>query len=235
MAADDLLYSVKDGEAVPTHEHVRKFFPFSNNIIIGTAAILIHPGIKYEFQQWISAFVESQNAASAFNRPENTAIALKEKMRDTFNCIESMPEDSVWKCHLPGDRLVSYFIAGYAESFHRPYIFEIGTEINQEGNGLFYLPIKQHRSNDIVWTGEDHFWLRAKDGLDPESSLWESMRATTDVAASLPDLPPALSEMIASMVGLIKVESHFNPKKVGGRVAVGVILRATRKILYAGF
>jgi hypothetical protein len=41
--------------------------------------------------------------------------------------------------------------------------------------------------------------------------------------------------MIASMVGLIKVESHFNPKKVGGRVAVGVILRATRKILYAGF
>jgi hypothetical protein len=152
MAADDLVYTLKDGVAVPAERNVRKVFA-TGNVLIGTAGTmrakksgqLIAVGetpqtvvIKYKFEDWIIEFIQRQRRASD-NDPEAVANDLDAKMRETFKPVEVFLEHGGWGDHTPGDRLVNYAIAGYSKNFKNFHLFELGAEYNPEGNGLRYL------------------------------------------------------------------------------------------------
>lgn len=235
MAADDLIYSEKDGQAIPLERNARKVWPMGN-VIIGTAGIMLFRPIEYKFEGWITEFIEVHRARPG-EFPSDVAQAIYKKMRETIQPIEAAVEFGRWKSHAPDERLVSYVVAGYTKNFGKPYIFEVGAEINSEGNGIRYIsPLQlKHNLPHRVWFGEDKFFLRAEGGHDPEISFLESAvsAALTTVTNQLPDIPEGLREHIATAVGCIKVESHFNPNKVGDWVNVVIIEKATRKLFLA--
>jgi hypothetical protein len=232
MAADDLIHAEENGQAIPVQDGVRKVFVM-DNILIGSAGLMTHRRTKYQFQDWIADFIQAHHGIPN-KRPRDIADALDTKMRATLKAVASPEEQSIWKSYLPGDTLVSYIVAGYAESFKRPYICEVGAKINTERNGFDY--VSKHHSAKNVWCGEDHFFRRAQNGLEPEHSAWEQLIMTgARVAESLPEIPTSIHELIASVVGLIKVEAQFNPQKVGAGVHVGLIDRGGRKSYAATF
>ena len=226
MAADDLMYAQQGGNSVPIAECVQKVFISKQNILIGTAGVMSFPQIKYEAQDWIAAFINAQHA-DTFQRPSDIASALHVKMRDTFKPIASSLEEEVWQSYTPAQSLVSYFVAGYAESFQRPYFFEIGTEMNSKRDGLVYLS-PMRKDAELLWIGEDQFWQRAVAGQEPQFSARNTIVASLAPAVPMPEIPTALSEVLLSVVSLIKVEGQFNSNKVGQRVAVALIDRTTR-------
>jgi hypothetical protein len=190
MAADDLQYSEKDGEAIPASIFNQKVFALEPNILIGVCGLGTHPKIKYEVKEWITEFIETQKSGP-FNRPSDVVSALHIKMRDTFKVLEGMPEDRIWQTHKPGDRIVNFIVAGYADSFQRPYFFEIGTEVNRDGNGLIYIAPTSQNAKTLVHFGEDAFWLRATKGIEPESSARLSIHSNIESAvASQRTQPP---------------------------------------------
>jgi hypothetical protein len=224
LAADDLMYAEQGEQAIPLEDGVQKVFVINNNILIGSAGLLAHP--KYKFRDWISEFIEMHQRVPASERPSDIAAALETKMRATFHAIESSPEDDIWKTHLPGDRIVNYAVAGYAESFRRPYVFELGAEVDNNSR-IRYVPAFRH-SNEMVWFGEDYHFRRAQDRREPEYSSLQSIIGTLDISVVLSNIPTTLQQLVASVVGLIKVEAQFNPQKVGGSVTLGVIDPSTR-------
>jgi hypothetical protein len=234
MAADDLVYVERGGEAIPALDQVQKVVAMGENILIGTCGMAWHRSIEYKFEDWIVEFIETHGGSTRGNRPSDVAAALEQKMRETLKAIESPSESGFWKTHRPGERIVNYVVAGYAESFHRPYIFEIGAEINSDSSGLKYVSPLRHGANNIVWFGEDHFFRRAKNGLEPEFSTWKSIHAVMD-GGLLSQVPQSMQEHVRATVSLIKVEAQFNPKKVGSRVAVGLIDPRTRTSQMLGF
>jgi hypothetical protein len=105
-------------------------------------------------------------------------------------------------------------------------MFELGAEVDDDCR-IRYVPALRH-SKECVWFGEDHYFGRAQDGLEPELSSLRSIVGTLDISTRLSDIPTSLQELVVALVGFIKVEAQFNPKKVGGNVIVGVIDRTTR-------
>ncbi len=234
MAADDLMYSEQDGKTVPLANGVSKVFVM-DNVLIGSAGILLWEPLEYKLQGWIADFIEAHRSASD-KRPSSVAEAIHAKMRETFEPIDPIVKQGKWKSYGPGERLVSYVIAGYTKNFTKPYFYEVGTEVNPEGSGLCYIPPVQRPDNGL-WLGEDKFFLRAIDGKEPQSSLWRGIFSDVvqDVANTLPNLPEALQDSVASVVGLIKVEAKFNPDKVGDTVNVAVIDRRAKRSHIANF
>jgi hypothetical protein len=230
MAADDLMYEEQRGEAVPLANEVFKVVAF-DKVLIGTAGVMLYSTIKYEFQDWITTFVHAQQGGTP-KSPLAIAEALYDKMRTTFQPIGSMLKCGDWKSYLPNQRVVSYLIAGYTKEFTKPFIYEIGTEINADGSGLRYLS-PSHRPNEDCWIGEDKFLSLATGGREPQLSTWNEFIDTLHdtVAATFLNLPTAFQTEIASVVGLIKVEGKYNSQKVGHGVNVGVIDRAKRRVL----
>lgn len=219
------MYSEQEGNAIPLRNGVQKLFILKPNIIVGTAGLMSHPEIKYEAEEWIPEFILAHEGP-ALHRPGDIAPALHVKMRDTFEAIESRPEDSLWQSHRPGDRVVGYFVAGYAESFKAAYLFELGAEINREGSGLVYLP-PARKNAEMTWIGEDQFWQRAADRQEPEATARSAIKSGL-LSSPMPEIPEALNEVVFALVSLVKVESQFNPKRVGDGVAVALIERASR-------
>ena len=138
MAADDLVYSEKDGQAIPGPQRLQKVFVFAQNILIGTAGVGVFPEGEYEADNWIIEFIQSQTAKECFHRPSDVAAALLTKASTSFDVIHSALANHTWHFHKPGEWVVSYIVAGYAESFKRPYLFELGAEVNTNGDGLIY-------------------------------------------------------------------------------------------------
>src|SRR5271157_1609240 len=95
MAADDLVYAEKGGTVIPSENGVQKVFVLGNNILIGSAALMRHAGIKYKFEDWISEFIRVHQSSDGVNLPSETASDLERKMRHTLKAIESMPEDRI--------------------------------------------------------------------------------------------------------------------------------------------
>jgi hypothetical protein len=235
MAADDIMYSEQDGKVIPTAYGVPKIF-VTGNVLIGSAGLIsCGTPIEYKLQDWIADLIQAQHSAPD-KRPRAIAETVYGKMRETFEPIEPSVEQEIWKGHIPGDRLVSYLVAGYTKDFTKPYIYEVGIEINAEGSGFVYLP-PQHRSDDSVWLGEDKYFLRAIEGEEPQGSLRQNVfsEIVRDAAHTFPDLPAALQDAVASVVSLIKIESQFNPEKVGRGVNVAVSDRSSRQTRMASF
>ncbi|HEY4364348.1 MAG TPA: hypothetical protein VGN17_25510 [Bryobacteraceae bacterium] len=229
MAADDLQYVERDGEAVPRQTHVQKVFLLPPNILIGTAGVGTHPKIGYESCTWIAAFIISQTG-DAIHRPDQVAGALRVKMQETFNVLESMPDDMLWETYKPGDRVVTYFVAGYADSFRRPYFYEVWTEVNAKGDGLIYFA-EQRTVRQLFWIGEDQFWTRAANGSGEEPYTSNRLGIYREIESKVPagTIPASLRDAALSLATLIKLEAKFNDKKVGSNVAIAVIDRTTKK------
>jgi len=236
VAADALLYGVKDGVAVPTHKDFKKVFA-SDNIIIASAATMIYKragtfAFEYEFENWISEFISLQTGAPDKN-PTAIAEAICDKVRKTFKPIEARIKAGDWSAQGPGERLVTYVVAGYAENFKHFRLFEIGVEINAEGNGLAPVAPKRHHAEfpQNLFFGEDEFIQRAMNGVRPMRNVWETRQAACldELNSNCGDIPKALRDAAASIVGLIQVEAQFNPKRVGGTVNVGLIDRVASK------
>jgi hypothetical protein len=225
MAADDLMYTEVGGHATPQRDRVQKIFPMGDNILIGSAGVLSHPTIHYWFEDWLKQFIENHQGTTS-KRPSDVADALAGRLQETFHVLDSNREDEIWKIHKRGDRIVSYFVAGYAESFQQPYVFELGAEI--DNSGIRYISPKRLPSEQS-WLGEDHYWRRAESRCEPEFSSLRSIVKTADIGAMLPDACDPFREIVAWAASLIKVESQYNPTKVGHNVTVGVIDRGTRK------
>jgi hypothetical protein len=252
MVADDLVYALKGGVAVPAERNVRKIFA-AGNILIGTAGTMRAKqsgqltavgeapqtvAIEYKYEDWIVEFIRGQRSASDSD-PEAVADALYTKMRETFEPVEVFLEHGGWGDHAPGDRLVNYVVAGYSKNFKNFHLFELGVEYNPEGNGLRYLaPIRhaQKFPQDLRF-GEDESISRVFGGLEPETSvrrrLWSECLKRMD--AILPAIPEPLQDTVASAVSLVKVEAKFNPNKVGDTVKVLVLDRAAKKRHLATF
>jgi hypothetical protein len=171
LAADDLVYVERDGEALPLSTNFRKVCG-TERILIGTAGLMVHTDIKYDVQVWVRDFINT-HAASLSEFPSSVAQGIFEKLKETFGPAESLVAQDVWKGYLPGDRLVNYVVAGYTKNFKRPYIFEVGVEINRKSDGFAYIsPIHHHKAlPHNVRFGEDHFMERADAGIEPEHSL----------------------------------------------------------------
>jgi hypothetical protein len=235
MAADDLVYAERSGHPIPGANCIQKISTLSSNILIGSAGLMIHPEIDYEYENWISSFITAHET-DLTKRPSDIATALETRMRNTMKPIESGGESGFWMTHRIGERIVTYIVAGYAESFHQPYLFEFGAEINQDGTGLHYVQPIRHRDSSIL-VGEDESLTRAQQGLDPEYSARESILAevTVNVHEYLPQIPISMQEAVASVVSFIKVEARFNPQKVGNGVRLGLIDRKKRDSYTAVF
>lgn len=234
MAADDLMYTEENGKPIPMQTGVIKVIAL-DKILIGSSGIMLCPPIEYEFKNWIAEFIDSQRN-TADKRPNTVAEAVYTKMRATFEPIEPVVEFGKWKTHGPSERLVSYIIAGYTKNFTKPYVYELGVEVNAEGTALRYLsPL--HRPDNDLWIGEDEFFLRALDGKEPQSSFRKSAfhEITKEVMTALPDIPEGLQDAVASVVSLIKVEAKFNPEKVGQAVNVVLLDRAAERVELAVF
>jgi hypothetical protein len=234
MAADDLMYSEQEGKAIPMATGVPKVFAF-DSILIGSAGIAFCDPLKYKLQDWITDFIHAQRSATD-KRPKAVAEAIHAKMRETFEPVDAIVKQGKWKSHGPGERLVGYVVAGYTKTFTKPYIYEVGTEVNADGCGLRYIP-PIHRPDNDLRIGEDKFLLLAVDGKEPQSSLWHAFfdDILSGVTGTLPNLPEALQDAVASCVSLIKVEAQFNPDKVGQTVNATVIDRASRQVFFATF
>jgi hypothetical protein len=223
MAADDLVYVEKDGQAIPRYEEVQKVFVSGGNVLVGSSGVVLHPETEYKHDDWISTLIKS-DAALPLNHPSDIAERIKDKARSTFKA-EDVAKGGAWETYRPGERFVSYAVAGYGRSFHRPYVFEVGAEVNPDRNGLKF-SLTQRREHNLR-LGEDAFLIRAWRGIEPQNSMWRGKMAevTGTIGEIWSDLPTGLQEVVASIVASIKIEAHFNPQKVGGRVRVGVIPR----------
>lgn len=252
MVADDLIYQLKAGVALPAESNVRKVFTMGSTLI-GTAAMLrckdsMQIGaegeametvaIEYKSEDWIVEFIRAQRGASNSN-PETVANALYAKMRETFKPVEVFLERGGWGNESPGERLMTYVVAGYSKNFQNFYLFELGAEINLGGDGLRYLaPFRhEHEFPHEFYLGEDEFLTRAVQGTEPQAGAFrnflQGLRDT--VNGALPNIPKSLQELVALAVSLVKVEAQFNPDKVGMVVNAAVIDRVAKKSNLATF
>lgn len=183
-------------------------------------------------EDWIIGIIE-EHCGTSVKRPSELADAINAKLRTTFKPIEALVEEGRWSSHGPGERLVSYAVAGYSEKFKQHYLYEVGAEVNAQGNGLVYVSRPNHLEEfpDLFCLGEDEFWLRAHRGIEPQKSwLFEAApRIIEDTVRALPDIPKSLQKCAAIVIGFIKVEAKFNPDRVGTTVNVALIDRAARK------
>ena len=237
LAADDLVYTELDGKATPSGRSFTKVCVFGD-VLIGTAGLMVDSALKYDVQSWITDFIES-HGRTASKLPSAISQAIWDQLRHTFEPTEPLVKQGYWESHRPGDRILSYIVAGYTESFKQAYVFETGVEINRQGDGLTYVSPLHHKKQlpHNVYFGEDYFLERASKGLEPERSHF--LKTVEDIGPTikqlLPDIPGTLQEGLAGAVSLIKVEAHFNPDKVGSTVKVALINRRNRKSYLSTF
>ena len=235
LAADDLVYAEQEGIAVPRGYDFRKVGA-TDKVLIGTAGLMemVHGDFNYRAGAFSNEILDQLEHAPV-GLPSSVAERIYRKLREAFEPAESLVTEGVWKGHRPGDRILSYFVAGYTNNFRRPYMFEIGVEINRNNDGLTFVQPISHQKPlpHNVRFGEDHFIERANAGFEPERSKWASLvdDVLPGVAQAFPNIPQRLQEIVACTIGFVKLEAHFNPQKVGSKVNVVLIDRIGRAVL----
>lgn len=213
LAADDLVYTEHDGQAMPLEQDYRKVGAI-NNILIGTAGLMIHREIGYVLNDWIAELF-AELGATPNGLPSSVAVSVLQKLQNTFLPAEPLVAKGVWQGYKPGDRLVNFVVAGYTKNFKRPYIFEVGVEINRSNDGLTFIgPIHlQHALPHTVCFGEDHHYERANDRLEPEHSFRASSvdEVYPYVASDWPNIPQPLQEAVACTVAYVRCASRAIP------------------------
>jgi hypothetical protein len=237
-AADDLVYETRNGVAVPQFCGVPKIFIASDRVIIGSTAMMwmkFSEPIPFEYKvdDWIAEFIAPQKRCAECD-PEEVAIGIYQKARQSFEPIDSLIKEGKWNKQIPGDTLTSYVVVGYTKDFRQQLVFHIWVRFNADGKGLDFLtPVKTvMQFRQLWWLGEDQFFLRATQRLSPEVELlWRrQFECASAIDKLLPDIHPHLKESVSYIAGLIKVEAYFNKNKVGKAVNVAVIDRVARRI-----
>ena len=171
--------------------------------------------------------------------PSVVAEAIFDELQNTFAPSRHLVVQGAWKSDTPGGRLLSYLVAGYTKNFKRPYVFELGVEINPANDDLrFVAPFRRDaRPPQTVLIGEDKFIQRANAGYQPEQSARDEIISTVfpEILRDFPTATEALKIRLASVAASIKVEARFNPTRVGSRVFVALTERHQRASLAASY
>ena len=234
MAADDLVYVEHADRCDPLCRDFPKVGA-TDNLLIGAAGTMMmqHEAFKFLLTDFLT------NLKAKDELPSSAAEAVCQLLKEVFAPAERLVTEGVWKNYSPGDRVISFIIAGYTKNFKRPYVFEVGVAINPTNDGLAYISPIRHQKPlpSHVRLGEDHFMERANAGIEPEQSVWVDAvdKVSPDVIRAFPNIPAALQEAVACSVGCIKLEAHFNPQKVGSKVNVVLIDRGSRSHLLSAF
>jgi hypothetical protein len=237
LAADDLVYTEADGQVMPLRRDFRKVGA-TERVLIGTAGLMIYSDVAYDVNSWFTELIEELGPRGD-ELPSTVAEGIYKKLHRTFSPGEPLVARGHWKTYASGDRLVNYIVAGYTKNFKRPYIFEIGVEMNGSRDGLAFVGPIHHRKSPphTVRFGEDRHYERADAGIEPEHSVWEKYvdALLPAVTEAFPRVSATLQESIACTVACIKVEGHFNPQRVGSKVYVVLTSRTCREIFTAAF
>lgn len=239
LAADDLVYQEHDGTITPLCRDFRKVGAFGS-ILYGSAGLMIvsDPRYKYDLAEFITDVVnkfesEENGLPSAF------ADQIYQRLRHYFAPAEPFVQQGIICAQQPGDRLLSYVVAGYTKNFQLPYVFEVGVDIHSGNNGLVYVAPIAHKKPlpRMVRFGEDYHYERAGEGFEPEQSALDRAIDTVlpHVICAFPDIGSTLHESVACTVGCIKVEAQFNSDKVGSKVNVALVHRESRSTLFGSF
>jgi hypothetical protein len=154
-------------------------------------------------------------------------------MRVAFRPIEPLVEKHLWEGQVPGDRVVTFTVVGYAEDFRAYECLELAIEFDTQRDGLKYISPFRHDLEFLqpFRLGEDEGVVRALEGLDPEASRFRRLHKEVlpSIAADSPQLPIPLQDIVANAVALIKTEAYYNKQKVGRMVNAIVIDRAKKQ------
>jgi hypothetical protein len=195
-------------------------------------------GYRYDLTEFITDII-NKFESEGNGLPSAFADQTYQRLRHSFAPAEPFVRQGIICAQQPGDRLLSYVVAGYTKNFKLPYVFELGVEINCGNNGLVYLAPIAHKKPlpRMVRFGEDYYYERAGKGFEPEQSALDRAIDTVlpKVISAFPDIGSTLQESVACTVGCIKVEAQFNSDKVGSRVNVVLVHRDSRSTLFGSF
>jgi hypothetical protein len=237
VAADDLVYEISNGVAVPKLTGVWKVFSANENIVLGTTQnmwLKLSEPITFEYkaQDWLAEFLGPEGSVSECD-PEQIAVSIYEKARQTFEPIDSLIRNGQWNKQGPCETFINYMVAGYPKDFGEYSLFNINIKIDAKGKGLDFGAVENHTAQfrQLSWYGEDQFLTLAREGFDPEAAMFTRTRAEclATMQTRLPQISHSLQESAAYIAGLIKVEAYFNKYKVGRAVNTVVIDKTTRK------
>lgn len=242
MAADNLAYRAA-AMPRPVSNPVRKVFACGDRLIIGSAATLEcndsvrirgRDGIartfsfEYKFEDWIKQFVSMKSSVS-YKDAYSLATAIHDKARQTFQPIDIMLKAGCGGDEKPTERFVTFVVGGYSQDSQHFALFEIGIEVNADGNGLVYSPLR-HCEENFFCVGETELLKKSLAGQMPFSDMSAnfSRGSLNAVREVLPKIGDSLQESVAFCIGLIRLESYYNPKKVGRNVTASVINKISR-------
>jgi hypothetical protein len=246
MAADGLEWEQQPTDD-PSHPYTLrkvnaepKIAVCGGNLLCGMAGISpvrfteTEINVEYDFQDWI--------ASAAINHKgtiEEFAAALQVKLRETFRDMDAAFKlDKYWQSQLAASSIfLTYEIVGFDGD--TPQVCVLTVERNRETRKLEYpapgcktptwarpgtvvyypIPACEHKNIDEAF----------KTGT-PQAIRYAELEPGALAAASalLPNAPPALHAVVAKAVTLIRVESQFNPERVGGIITVGVLIKGQR-------
>jgi len=237
LAADDLLHYEQDGGPLPHNRDFRKVGTLGG-VLIGSAGIMADPHTNYRVTDCTRKLSERLGDAVP-QLPSVVAEAIFDELQNTFAPSRHLVVQGAWKSDTPGGRLLSYLVAGYTKNFKRPYVFELGVEINPANDDLrFVAPFRRDAHlPQTVLIGEDKFIHLANAGHEPEQSACDEIISTVfpEILRDFPNATEALKIRLASVVASIKVEARFNPTRVGSRVFVAMTDRHRRATLAASY
>jgi hypothetical protein len=244
MAADNLAYSDTASGPQSAHDPVQKVFACGERLIVGSAAALVFSfrgvpirgmdgtlhtlSFEYKFQDWIEQFVSMESSVS-YKDAYSLGSAIHDKARQTFQPVDIMLKAGYRADEKPRERFVTFVVGGYSQDFQHFALFEIGIEVNADGNGLVYSPLRDCEKN-FFCVGETELLQKALARQRPFDEMGakfsrSSLKAVREV---LPNVGASLHEMVTFCVGLIRLEAYYNPKKVGRSVTVCLIEKSSR-------
>jgi hypothetical protein len=243
MAADNLAYRDTSSGPQPAHDPVQKVFVLGDRFVIGSAATMecslrgnirgndgvIHTLVfEYKFEDWIKELIAMNDSISTKDA-YSLATAIHDKARQTFQPIDIMFKTGYRGNEKPTERFVTFVVGGYSKSFQDFALFEIGVEVNADGNGLAYPPLR-HCEKNFFCVGETELLNKSLAEQRPFSEMSAEFRrrSLNSVREVFPNIGSALQDSVTFCVGLIRLEAYYNPKKVGRNVTVSVINKTSR-------
>ena len=176
--------------------------------------------------------------ASVGHDPWGAASAIAARARLDFEAIATSLRNGGFPRHGPGDKIVTYLVAGYAPGDGEPCCIDVAVKVNGDRNGLEHgeptsCPAPSSTGEVwLTWLGEAEHHTRARQELEPEATEFaaKQQRVGKHIGTRIPGIPASLGEIAAHLAALIKVEGKHNPRRVGTRAFISVIERGTNRV-----
>lgn len=189
--------------------------------------------IEYHFQNWIAA-IKSENQCCV----RNFANAVRDRARATFQDMDRlMRKEEFWKSDISqGGALTVYQIVGF-DPGEIPVVCKVYVEFDKKHRKLSYPDptcARADASNRVSlhipsYTQFQNVLQSQTRGTPQAIRLTELIGQTGPIAKALiPNASSDLQTLLAAAVSLVRVESEFNPQRVGGAVTVGILARGQK-------